>query len=60
MALTIHRSKTAWMYRINPHDDCLIQRRKVARDSRWQHFRLCETAQEARAVILVMQEELPK
>jgi hypothetical protein len=60
MALTIHRNKTAWMYRINEHDACLIQRRKIARDSRWQHFRLCDTAQMAREIILVMQEELEK
>jgi hypothetical protein len=58
--IEIHRSSTEWVYRIDEADPCHIQRRRLARDSRWQDFRLCDTAQEARAVILVMTEELEK
>jgi len=48
------------MYRIDEADDRHIQRRKLARGARWEHFRLCDTAEMAREVILVMQEELDK
>jgi hypothetical protein len=60
MAIEIHRPATLWMYRIDAADDRHIQRRKLARGSRWQHFRLCDTAEMAREIILVMQEELDK
>ena len=60
MAIEIHRPATLWMYRIDEADDRHIQRRKLARGSRWEHFRTCDTADEAREVILVMQEELDK
>jgi hypothetical protein len=65
MTLEIHRGNTEWMYRISPDDDrhacpVRIQRRRVKRGARWQDFRLCESAEAAREIILVMQEELPK
>ena len=58
--IEIHRGTTEWMYRIDEADDRHIQRRKLARGARWEHFRLCDTAEMAREVILVMQEELDK
>jgi hypothetical protein len=57
--IEIHRPATLWMYRIDAQDDCHIQRRKLARGSKWQDFRHCESAEIAREVILVMEEELP-
>jgi hypothetical protein len=72
MALEFHRLGTAWVYRIDPyrgdrHDDrhpygtltggTSIQRRRLTRGARWEHFMNCETAQMAREVILVMQED---
>jgi len=48
------------MYRIDAADGRHIERRRLTPGSRWQHFKLCDTAEMAREVILVMTEELDK
>jgi protein-arginine kinase len=60
VAIQIHRNVSEWVYRISPDDACTIQRRRVARGYRWEHFRWCDTAEEAREIILLMEEEMDK
>jgi hypothetical protein len=48
------------MYRIDEADPRHIQRRKLTKRARWETFTHCMSADEAREIILLMEEEEPE
>lgn len=57
MALEILRGKSAYVYRINPWNDRIIDRRLNKHNERWQHFQAYATPEDARAALLTLEKE---
>lgn len=59
MTIEISSNKILYTFRQNPYNPRIIDRRKNQSGQRWEWFRLCESADEARAVLLKL-ERKPK
>lgn len=55
MTIEMQREKSPHIYRTNPDNPRLIERRENRRGARWEAFRLCESAAAAKAVLLKLE-----
>lgn len=56
MTLELTAGKSRYQYRISPSDKCSIQRRINKHGARWEYYTTCQTAQDAKAALLAMQD----
>lgn len=59
MTIEISSNKLLYIFRVNPYNPRIIDRRKNQNRAKWEWFRLCDSADEARAVLLKL-ERKPK
>jgi hypothetical protein len=57
MTIEILRGKSAYIYRINPYNGRMIDRRLNRHNARWEGFRLCNDEQDARNKILKLEKK---
>lgn len=57
MALEIMRPGTPWLYRINEFNPLVVERRQNKPRARWEMYRLCRSAEEARSVVLRLEKK---
>lgn len=52
MALEILRPGAPYIYHIDPDNPLIIERSRDKKPRRWEWFRLCKSAEEARQILL--------
>lgn len=55
MTIEITRAKSRYVYRTNPANSRLVERRRNKERSRWELYRLCRSTEEARSVLLKLE-----
>lgn len=57
MTIEINRANSPYIYRTNPINPRIIDRRKNKHGARWEWFRLCQSDEEARAALLKLEKK---
>lgn len=57
MTLEINRGGSPYVYRINPTNPLIIDRKPNKHNARWKMYRLCKSEEEARSALLKLEKK---